>query len=114
MYLVHFDHLEQQQQPYRTSSPMEQIVHPTAAAAAASPTLASPGATTTTEEQPQYNNQSRRPSYVDVNALSRYAAATEETPKPIHCHKRQQPSIDVSTCRRKFSLYGDNQSQARA
>ncbi|KAJ8659857.1 hypothetical protein O0I10_004450 [Lichtheimia ornata] len=110
MYLVHFDHLEQQQQqqqPYRTSPPpMEQIVHPTAAAA--SPT---PAAATTTEEQQQPHNQSRRPSYVDVNALSRYAAATEETPKPIHCHKRQQPSIDVNTCRRKLSLYGDNQSQ---
>ena len=52
---------------------------------------------------------------IDLNALTQYieqktipSSSSSSKPNKRHTHQRQTPSIDITTCKRKRSLYGDS------
>ncbi|KAI8142753.1 hypothetical protein BJV82DRAFT_614167 [Fennellomyces sp. T-0311] len=48
---------------------------------------------------------------IDLSALAQYTEQSAASTPSKRTHQRQAPSIDVTTCKRKLSLYGDNQTQ---
>ncbi|KAI9316772.1 hypothetical protein BX666DRAFT_1946722 [Dichotomocladium elegans] len=109
MYLAHFDHIEDhqhQQRQQQLSMDHHSHIHSSLHTRSVVTVDANTGSGDSENAVP------RRPSTIDLDVLSNYVAFNaDESPRPFRYHKRRQPSIDMSTCRRKLSLYGDNQTQ---